>query len=67
MIIGVACERDLTSGIQDSYPIPVYGILNSRPNGPCIDTDVDLDIVEEGVRAFLGGEERSGGVSPQSF
>jgi uncharacterized protein len=57
MIIGVACERDLTSGIQDTYPIPVYGILNSRPNGPCFDTDVDLDIVEEGMRAFLGEEK----------
>ncbi len=53
LIIGVACERDLTSGIQDSYPIPVYGVLNRRPNGPCFDTDVDLNKVEEGVRTFL--------------
>ena len=53
LIIGVACERDLTSGIQDSYPIPVFGVLNRRPNGPCFDTDVDLDRVEEGVRTFL--------------
>jgi len=35
VIIGVACERDLTSGIQDSYPIPVFGIMNQRPFGPC--------------------------------
>ena len=54
IIIGVACERDLTSGIQDSYPIPVFGILNQRPNGPCYDTDVDIDIVERGVIAVLG-------------
>lgn len=56
LIIGVACERDLTSGIQDSYPIPVYGILNRRPNGPCFDTDVDLDRVEEGIRRFIDHE-----------
>jgi hypothetical protein len=56
MIIGVACERDLTSGIQDTYPIPVYGILNRRPNGPCFDTDVDLDLVEMGIEAFLKHE-----------
>lgn len=56
MIIGVACERDLTSGIQDTYPIPVYGILNKRPNGPCFDTDVDLDLVEMGIEAFLKHE-----------
>lgn len=53
MIIGVACERDLTSGIQDTYPIPVYGILNRRPNGPCFDTDVNLEILERGMAAFL--------------
>jgi hypothetical protein len=53
LIIAVACERDLTSGIQDTYPIPVFGVLNRRPNGPCYDTDVDLDKVEEGVRHFL--------------
>jgi hypothetical protein len=57
MIIGVACERDLTSGIQDTYPIPVYGILNRRPHGPCYDTDVDLDLVEKGMRVFLGYEK----------
>lgn len=54
VIIGVACERDLTSGIQDSYPIPVFGILNHRPFGPCYDTDVDLDLVENGIITFLG-------------
>lgn len=53
MIIGVACERDLTSGIQDTYPIPVYGILNKRPNGPCYNTDVDLEMIEQGVTFFL--------------
>lgn len=56
MILGVACERDLTSGIQDTYPIPVYGILNKRPNGPCYDTDVDLDLVKMGIEAFLKHE-----------
>ncbi len=59
LIIGVACERDLTSGIQDAYPIPVFGIYNQRPNGPCFDTDVDLNLIEGGMKAFL--EERSDG------
>ncbi len=53
VIIAVACERDLTSGIQDSYPIPVFGILNNRPFGPCYDTDVDLELVEQGMITFL--------------
>ncbi|MFO7737934.1 MAG: DUF116 domain-containing protein [Desulfatiglandaceae bacterium] len=54
VIIAVACDRDLTSGIQDSYPIPVFGILNKRPFGPCYDTDVDLERVESGLITFLG-------------
>jgi len=58
LIIGVACERDLTSGIQDAYPIPVLGILNRRPNGPCYDTDVDLELVERGMTSFLTYEGR---------
>lgn len=53
IIIGVACERDLTSGIQDTYPIPVFGIFNRRPFGPCYDTDVDLELVEKGLTTFL--------------
>ncbi|MEW6665922.1 MAG: DUF116 domain-containing protein [Thermodesulfobacteriota bacterium] len=66
MIIGVACERDLTSGIQDTYPIPVYGILNRRPHGPCYDTDVDLDVIEEGMRSFLGyGKGQAKGSGPE--
>lgn len=52
-IVGVACERDLTSGIQDAYPIPVIGVLNERPFGPCRDTTVDLDLVEDAVALFL--------------
>lgn len=53
-IVAVACELDLTSGIQDSYPIPVIGILNERPNGPCLNTKVDLNKVREAVLDFLG-------------
>jgi hypothetical protein len=53
LIIAVACERDLASGIYDSYPLPVYGILNSRPQGPCYDTLVNLRRVEEALRTFL--------------
>ena len=53
IIIAVACERDLTSGIQDAYPIPVFGVFNQRPFGPCYDTDVNIDLVEKGLKTFL--------------
>jgi hypothetical protein len=52
-IVGVACETDLTSGIQDAYPIPVLGVLNQRPFGPCRDTTVDLARVEEALGFFI--------------
>ena len=57
LIVAVACERDLSSGIQDTYPIPVYGVLNERPNGPCLDTQVALPHLETALRSFLVGGE----------
>ncbi len=43
IIISVACERDLMSGISDIKGIPVIGIINKQPNGPCINTDVEVE------------------------
>lgn len=51
-IVAVACERDLTFGIQDVHPIPVYGVINDRPHGPCVNTCVDMKLVEDAVRFF---------------
>jgi hypothetical protein len=53
LIVAVACERDLTSGIQDTHPLPVYGILNRRPEGPCRNTLVALELVEGALRRFI--------------
>ena len=52
-VLAIACERDLTSGIQDIFPLPVVGVLNERPQGPCCNTRVDLNLVEKGIREFL--------------
>jgi hypothetical protein len=54
-IVAVACERDLAFGIQDAYPVPVYGVINDRPHGPCVNTCVDMGLVEEAVRFFRKG------------
>jgi hypothetical protein len=43
LIIATACERDLISGLLDTVKLPVIGILNERPYGPCLDTRVDLN------------------------
>ena len=52
-ILAVACERDLTSGIRDSYPLPVIGVLNHRPNGPCFNTHIVLDEVAQALDEHL--------------
>jgi hypothetical protein len=53
LIIAVACERDLTSGIQDTTPLPVYGIFNQRPQGPCFNTQVAIEHVESVLREVV--------------
>ncbi|KPK75052.1 MAG: hypothetical protein AMJ89_04980, partial [candidate division Zixibacteria bacterium SM23_73] len=44
-----------SSGIQDAYPIPVYGILNQRPYGPCVNTQVDFEKLEKAVGFVFDG------------
>lgn len=57
-IVAVACERDLTFGIQDVHPIPVYGVINDRPHGPCVNTCVDMSLVEDAIRFFRKKEAK---------
>ncbi len=64
LIVAVACERDLSSGIQDTYPLPVFGVLNERPFGPCCDTTVPLDKVEEALRCFIKPQNNIGEAPP---
>jgi uncharacterized protein len=53
LVVAVACERDLTSGIKDCYPLPVIGILNDRPFGPCFNTRVDVEKIDQALQAVL--------------
>lgn len=51
-VIAVACERDLTAGVQDVKKIPVLGVFNKRPNGPCVDTSIDVKEVDDAIKFF---------------
>lgn len=53
MILSVACERDLTSGIIDVGKIPVVGIVNERPNGPCYNTCVDVSVLKDKLDSII--------------
>lgn len=47
VVIGVACERDLLSGIRDvRHRLTVLGIANTRPDGPCRNTLINLSELE---------------------
>lgn len=51
VVVAVACERDLASGIHDvGSLLPVIGIFNERPNGPCFNTNVDVNKIEEAIK-----------------
>jgi len=52
-ILAIACERDLTSGIQDVFPLPVIGVLNERPFGPCCNTRVNMQQVKQAIEGFI--------------
>jgi hypothetical protein len=54
LVIAVACEGDLTSGIKDCYPLPVLGILNERPFGPCFNTKVETQKIDEALKEVMG-------------
>jgi uncharacterized protein len=53
-VIGVACERDLVSGIRDVRGrLCVLGIPNTRPHGPCKDTCIDLAQLRDAIEFYL--------------
>jgi hypothetical protein len=53
-VVAIACERDLVSGMQDIAPMPVLGLLNERPNGPCFNTSVDLTALQKVLQLIIG-------------
>lgn len=58
LILSVACERDLTSGIIDVGKIPVIGLINERPNGPCYNTFVNIDTLRLRLDEILASCKR---------
>jgi hypothetical protein len=51
LILAVACERDLISGIKDvAKKIPVLAIPNKRPEGPCKNTHLHLTDLDEALK-----------------
>jgi len=53
VIVAVACEKELRAGIMAVFPKTVMAVVNTRPNGPCVDTDVDVAAVREAIERFV--------------
>jgi hypothetical protein len=54
VILAIACERDLISGIKDvADKVLVFAIPNKRPEGPCKNTDFSLTELEETLRVLM--------------
>ncbi len=59
LILAVACERDLVSGIRDvAEKIPVLAVPNKRPEGPCKNTRVRFDAFDDALSFISGKAEK---------
>lgn len=53
LVLAVACERELMTGIKDTINVPVIGVPNERDEGPCKNTKADLQEVERIISSFI--------------
>ncbi len=52
-VVAIACAKELQEGMKGIFPKPSVGIINLWPNGPCVDTDVELDRVEAAIERLI--------------
>ena len=58
IIIASACKRDLISGIFDTFPMNVYGVYNKIINSPCINTDLNVEEIENIIKKLKKSDEK---------
>jgi hypothetical protein len=62
VILAIACERDLISGLKDvADRIPVLAIPNRRPQGPCKNTELPIEELDAALR-FLAERKGAGSI-----
>ena len=58
-ILAFACERDLMSGLKDvAEKIPVIAIPNKRPEGPCKNTHILIEELEEVLEFIIDDKKK---------
>jgi len=55
IIIAVACERELISGMFDVPSCEVIGFINERPEGPCFNTRVSISKLAATLKDLIKG------------
>ncbi len=66
LVVAVACERDLVAGIRDARAsLPVIGIPNSRPRGPCKCTEINVESLVK-VFSHIKGNEKEAALCDKS-
>jgi len=53
IIIAVACERELISGMFDVPNCEVVGLINERPEGPCLNTRVSISELSSTLKSLI--------------
>ena len=58
VIVAIACERDLISGLKDvANRIPVLAIPNRRPQGPCKNTQLPIEELDAALQFLAERKE----------
>jgi hypothetical protein len=52
-VVGVACERELVAALKEIRKVPVIAVSNRRPEGPCRNTKVIINKVDDALWIFL--------------
>ncbi|MEW6096595.1 MAG: DUF116 domain-containing protein [bacterium] len=53
LTITVACENELVKGVIRTFQYPSFGIINERPQGFCMNTQVNVEEVKKVITHFL--------------
>lgn len=56
-IVAVACGKELAAGLKAVFPKAVIAVMNAQPEGPCVNTTVDIEAVEAAIQSFLKRKE----------
>ncbi len=52
-VVAVACGKELLAGLKAIFPKPTLAVGNRQPEGPCVNTTVDVAAVEAAIVKLL--------------